>query len=67
MIDVMGCPFCGHDNEDDLLPHDMREDDYQRESPGCQMRCVSCGARGPEESNRREALESWNRRKAQYY
>ena len=62
MTKILGCPFCGHGGKDDALPHDMREDDYLRESPGFQMRCEYCGGRGPEESTKLKALESWNHR-----
>ena len=59
---MLPCPFCGHGADGDILPHDMRDDDNLRESPGWQMRCEWDGARGPEESTREKAQESWNRR-----
>ena len=62
MKEILPCFFCGHGADGDIIPHDMREDDNLRESPGYQMRCEYCGARGPEESTKAKALESWNRR-----
>ena len=62
MSEILSCPFCGHHAAGDILPHDMREDDYLRESPGWQMRCEYCGCRGPEESTKEKAEESWDRR-----
>ena len=59
---ILPCVFCGHGDPDDIIPHDMREDDNLRESPGYQMRCEYCGGRGPEHSTKKGALEDWNRR-----
>ena len=61
MKEILPCFFCGHGGKDDAIPTKIEDREYG-EPDVFAVRCEWCAARGPEESTKAEALESWNRR-----
>jgi hypothetical protein len=55
MIDItrpFECPFCNFDGESVIK--------YMTATPGSFVKCVKCGAKGPDATNEAEAVRLWN-------
>ena len=50
------CPFCGE--MDELYPETFLVDEYEYNT----VRCHNCGAQGPENFNKEQAIEAWDER-----